>query len=62
MTNGGIARPRDMELDEYIDLKLDILMNQFYLKLTTAEVARFRTLKTVSAVDQYAYDLIQKKL
>ena len=53
---------RDKTLKEYIFEKLDMLKNDFCLKLTYEEEMHMCSLKTESEVDQYAHQLIRDKL
>lgn len=52
-----VARPT-----VYINDKIRMLENDFWIRLTKEEKAHFRSLKTECAVDQYAHDIIMKKL
>ena len=47
---------------KYIQAKIHMLRNDFYINLTNSEIAHFYSLKTESAVDQYAHDIIMEKL
>lgn len=49
-------------LPKYIDHKLDMLENEFYLKLTYEEERYMRSLKSHEAVDQFAHKLLVEKL
>lgn len=47
---------------KYIEEKIDMLINEFYMKLTDDEIDHFYSLKTESAVDRYAHKLLMDKL
>ena len=49
-------------LSQYIKEKLRMLKEDFCVKLTYAEVTHLKSLKTEIQVDQYAHDLLVKKL
>lgn len=49
-------------LSDYIDDKVTMLTDEFYLRLTMQEYSHFYSLKTEAAVDQYAIQLIMDKL
>ena len=53
---------REKTLREYIFDKIDMLENEFYLRLTEAEEMRMCSLKTESEVDRYAHQLLKDKL
>ena len=46
----------------YRNKKINMLRDEFYLKLTDSEINRFHSLDTYSEIDAYAHDLIKKKL
>lgn len=46
----------------YIERKIKMLKNEFHLKLTEEEIARFWSLPGDDQVDRYAHKLIQKYL
>jgi hypothetical protein len=56
------AFERDKTLREYIYEKIDMLENEFYLKLTEDEEMHMCSLKTESEVDRYAHQLLKDKL
>lgn len=53
---------RHVKLTTYIDDKINMLENEFYLKLTPEEKAHFNDIRTEEAVDQYAHRLLRDKL
>ena len=48
-------------LEEYIDYKINILEDDFYLRLTSEQKAHMRSLKSEIAVDNYAITLIYNR-
>ena len=46
----------------YINDKIRMLENDFWIRLTKEEKAHFHSLRTEAAVDQYAHDIIMNKL
>lgn len=46
----------------YVEQKINMLVNDFYIRLTDEEKRHFYTLTSEYAIDQYAHDLIMKKL
>lgn len=53
---------RNLELRNYIHQKIDMLTDEFYLRLTEAEEDHFYVLRSHDEVDKYAHDLLVKKL
>lgn len=51
-----------LNLKEYIEFKLMILIGDFKFKLTDDEIDHMKSLKTEGEVDRYAHELIMKKL
>ena len=49
-------------MKDYTSRKLKMLKNEFHLKLTEEEIARFWSLKEPDQVDRYAHKLFQKYL
>lgn len=49
-------------LPEYINTKLNMIQDEFCIKLSIDEIRHFRSLKTEEEVDHYAHDIIMKKL
>lgn len=49
-------------LKQYVTKKIKMLQNEFHLKLTAEEIARFWQLPGDDQVDRYAHKLIQKYL
>lgn len=56
------GRNPNRTLTEYIINKLDMLENEFYIRLTGDEYDHMWSMKTELEVDQYAHDLIITKL
>lgn len=53
---------RPVTIDEYIEEKIRIIKEEFYIRLTEDEEEHFKTLKTERDVDQYAHDIFMRKL
>lgn len=62
MSEAKLHTPRHKSLKDYIDDKINMLENEFYLKLTDEEKAHFYDIRTEEAVDQYAHRLLRDKL
>lgn len=61
-----IGRPSKQDMPHYlacyIERKIKMLKNEFHIKLTDEEIARFWTLEGDDQVDRYAHKLFQKYL
>ena len=53
---------RKVGLSVYINRKINMLTNDFYIRLTDKEIEYFRALESKSEVDQYAHKLLNDKL
>lgn len=53
---------RNLRLRKYIRQKIDMLTDEFYLRLTEAEEDHFYDLHSHDEVDKYAHDLLVKKI
>lgn len=62
MTVHNTEYDKEVPLPKYIQAKIDMLEDEFLLKLSFREIEWFRTLKTEAEVDQYARKLISEKL
>jgi hypothetical protein len=62
MPSRGSHQERKAPLHIHRNRKIRMLKDEFYLKLTPAEIDRFYTLDTHTEIDAYAHDLIKKKL
>ena len=62
MGYGGSNIPRPLSIGEYIDKKIEMLSSDFFISLDYEEERHIRSLKTERAVDQYARDILVKKL
>ena len=56
------AVEENMSVEEYIEQKIKMLKNEFCLRLTFEDIEHFNSLKTKSAVDQYAHKLFVERL
>jgi hypothetical protein len=53
-------KPRNMSLKSYKKMKLTVLKD-FYIELTPEQLARFNSLQTEIAIDQFVISAIQRK-
>ena len=58
----GYTGPQYKNLQEYISIKLNMLLNDFCLKLTEADVEYMRSLKTEADVDRCAHSWLMDRL
>ena len=52
----------DLPLEQYIRWKINILENQFYIRLNYADYEHFENCKSHAAVDSYARKLFNERL
>lgn len=52
----------DMPLEQYVRWKINILENQFYIRLSYMDYEHFWNCKSHAAVDSYARKLFNEKL
>jgi len=61
-----MGRPSKLDMPHYlacyIERKLKMLKNEFHIKLTDEEIARFWEMQTDDQVDRYANKIFQKYL
>ena len=62
MVEPGTHFNKSVPLSEYVDNKINMLKNEFYLKLTDDEVDHLNCLKSEYEVDAYAHKLLIEKL
>jgi hypothetical protein len=62
MSYGGSHMPRQIPIREYISNKIEMLVNEFFIRLDDDEIVHMRSLKTEKDVDRYAHEIIKRKL
>ena len=62
MTSAYHLGPRARDLKRCVTNKIRMLEEEFWLDLSFDEIDHFRQLTTKTEVDQYAHDLLRKKL
>lgn len=53
---------KDVDLKTYIENKIDMLENDFYIRLSWYECQRFRSLTNETQVDNYAHSILVNRL
>ena len=62
MSYGGGPYEREVKLDDYITQKISMLEDEFYIRLSFAEISHMRALKTEGDVDRYAHQILIDRL
>lgn len=50
------------DVKEYIEYKIKLLRDDFYINLSGYDYDHFRSMKTISDVDAYAHQLLNERL
>ena len=53
---------KDVDLKTYIENKINMLEDDFYIRLSWYECQRFRTLTSETQVDNYAHSILVNRL
>ena len=62
MSYGGDHFERKRTLPEYITQKISMLKDEFYIRLSFADIAHMRSLKTEADVDRFAHQILVDRL
>ena len=62
MSYGGGHFERKKTLPEYVAQKISMLEDEFYLRLSFADIAHMRRLKTEAEVDRFAHQILVDRL
>ena len=62
MSYGGGHFERKKTLPEYVTQKISMLEDEFYIRLSFAEISHMRALKTEGDVDRYAHQILVDRL
>lgn len=62
MSYGGGHYERKVKLDDYITKKISMLEDEFYIRLSFAEISHMRALKTEGDVDRYTHQILIDRL
>ena len=53
---------KDVDLKDYIENKIDMLEDEFFIHLSLHECQRFRSLTNETQVDNYAHSILVNRL
>ena len=62
MSYGGDHFERKKTLPEYITQKISMLEDEFYIRLSFADITHMRSLKTEAEVDRFAHQILVDRL
>ena len=62
MSYGGDHFERKKTLPEYITQKISMLNDEFYIRLSFADIAHMRSLKTEADVDRFTHQILVDRL